>query len=247
MEKNKIMNKYYSNFYKKVGNDKDYVEFFTNYLKEFGLDFKKFQVDYRKDEDKKCIDKAKLLDNLREELGDCRRCDLYKTRTNIVFGVGNPCSKIMFIGEAPGEEEDLKGEPFVGRAGKLLDKMLESIGLSRKENVYIANVLKSRPPNNKISQCLDSIPKCLPFLLRQIEIISPKIICCLGSVAVNALLKKNEQITKIRGIFFDFNGIMLLPTYHPSYLLRNPIAKKEAWEDFKKLKIMLKRLEEEDV
>jgi uracil-DNA glycosylase family 4 len=238
------MNYYYTNFL--IEKNKDYIEFITGCLKELGLDIRKFLKNRYNNELSACKDKELLLNKLREELGDCKKCELYKTRTNIVFGVGNPCSKIMFIGEAPGEEEDLKGEPFVGRAGKLLDKMLESIGLSRKENVYIANVLKSRPPDNKISQCLDSIPKCLPFLLKQIEIIKPKIICCLGSVAFNSLLRKNEQITKVRGTFYEYNGIKVLPTYHPSYLLRNPIAKKEAWEDFKKLKIMLKRLEEEE-
>lgn len=239
------MNSYYNNFSSKLDN-KDYVDFFSDYLKEMGLDFKKFFKINMKRKNHDCEDKERLLRKLRDELGECTRCELYKTRTNIVFGVGNPCSKIMFIGEAPGEEEDLKGEPFVGRAGKLLDRMLESIGLSRHENVYIANVLKSRPPDNKISLCLDSIPKCLPFLLKQIEIISPKIICCLGSIATNALLKKNEQITKVRGTIFDYNGIILIPTYHPSYLLRNPMAKKEAWEDFKKIKLLLKRIEEEE-
>lgn len=239
------MNSYYNNFSSKLGN-KDYIDFFSNYLKEIGLDFKKFFKNKIDEGKHPCEDKEKLLDKLREELGECTRCELHKTRTNIVFGVGNPCSKIMFIGEAPGEEEDLKGEPFVGRAGKLLDRMLESIGLSRHENVYIANVLKSRPPDNKISLCLDSIPKCLPFLLKQIEIVSPKIICCLGSVSTTTLLKKNEPITKVRGTIHDYNGIILIPTYHPSYLLRNPIAKKEAWEDFKKIKLLLKRIEEEE-
>ncbi|MCX7769632.1 MAG: uracil-DNA glycosylase [Proteobacteria bacterium] len=239
------MKSYYNSFFSKLDN-KDYIDFFSNYLRDLGFDYRKFlKLDY-KSKQEPCKDKKLLLEKLREEIGDCKRCDLYKTRTNIVFGVGNPCSRIMFIGEAPGEEEDLRGEPFVGRAGRLLDKMLESIGLSRRENVYIANVLKSRPPDNKISLCPESIPKCLPFLLKQIEIISPKIICCLGSVAVNALLKQNEQITKIRGKIYDYNGITLIPTYHPSYLLRNPIAKKEAWEDFKKIKILLKRLEEEE-
>jgi len=244
MEKIATMSYYYTNFLNE--NNKDYIDFVTGCLKELGLDVRKFLKNRGSHESGACKDKELLLKQLREELGDCRRCELYKTRKNIVFGVGNPCSKIMFIGEAPGEEEDLKGEPFVGRAGKLLDKLLESIGLSRNENVYIANVLKSRPPDNKISQCLDSIPICLPFLLKQIEIIKPKIICCLGSVAFNSLLKRNEQITKVRGTFYEFNGIKLLPTYHPSYLLRNPIAKKEVWEDFKKLKIMLERLEEEE-
>ena len=191
-----------------------------------------------------CKDKFSLMEELKNELGDCKRCELHKTRTNIVFGVGNPCSDIMFVGEAPGEEEDLKGEPFVGRAGRLLDSMLASIGLSRDKNVYIANVLKSRPPENKISNHLESIPVCMPFLLKQIEIVNPKIICCLGAVAAQTLLKTKEPISKIRGNFYDFKGIKVLPTYHPSYLLRNPIAKKEAWEDFKKVIKMLNFLKE---
>jgi DNA polymerase len=239
------MKSYYSSFLSKLDN-KDYYEFFSNYLGELGFSLKRFLKGNLKGTNNSCENKDEQLKKLREELGECTRCELYKTRTNIVFGVGNPCSKIMFIGEAPGEEEDLKGEPFVGRAGRLLDKMLESIGLNRHENVYIANVLKSRPPDNKISLCPESIPKCLPFLLKQIEIMSPRIICCLGSVAATALLKKNEPITKIRGMIFDYNGITLIPTYHPSYLLRNPIAKKEAWEDFKKIKILLRRIEEEE-
>lgn len=238
------MKSYYTNFSSKL--DNDYIEFFTNYLSELGFSFRSFLRKDIKNKKNPCENKEKLLEKLRQEIGNCHRCELYKTRTNLVFGVGNPCSKIMFIGEAPGEEEDLKGEPFVGKAGRLLDKMLESIGLSRHENVYIANVLKSRPPDNKISLCPESIPKCLPFLLKQIEIISPKIICCLGSVATTALLKRNEPITKIRGTIFDYNGIILIPTYHPSYLLRNPLAKKEAWEDFKKIKFLLNELEEEE-
>lgn len=169
---------------------------------------------------------------------------MYKTRTNIVFGVGNPCSDIMFIGEAPGEEEDLKGEPFVGRAGKLLDNMLLTIGLSREKNIYIANVLKSRPPENKIANHLESIPVCMPFLKKQIEIVSPKIICCLGSIAAQAILNTKQPISKIRGHFHDVDGIKVLPTFHPSFLLRNPIAKKEAWEDLKKIKKMLDVLKE---
>lgn len=237
------MDKYYNSFFYENDN-KDMKEFFVEYLKSLGLSYERFILNRKisKNEDPPCLDKKELLNKLREEIGDCRRCELYKTRKNLVFGVGNPCTNIMFVGEAPGEEEDLKGEPFVGRAGRLLDRMLESIGLNREKNVYIANVLKSRPPENNISACADAIPKCLPFLMKQIEIVSPKIICCLGTVAAHAILQKKEPITKLRGIFHEWNGIKVLPTYHPSYLLRNPIAKKEAWEDFKKLKIMLESL-----
>jgi len=213
-------------------------------LGELGFNFRNFLNRKIKDSKNPCEDKEKLLKKLREEMGECTRCELHKTRTNLVFGVGNPCSKIMFIGEAPGEEEDLKGEPFVGKAGRLLDKMLESIGLSRHENVYIANVLKSRPPENKIINHMSSVDVCIPFLLKQIDIIKPKIIVCLGTIAAHSLLKIKDPITKIRGKFFMYNNIKVLTTYHPSYLLRNPIAKKEVWEDFKKIKEMLNRLRE---
>ncbi len=219
-----------------------YETLIKNYLKSLGFDYGKFVYPEQDDE---CGDKVLLMERLRQELGDCKRCELYKTRTNIVFGVGNPCSQIMFIGEAPGEEEDLKGEPFVGRAGRLLDSMLAAIGLSRNKNVYIANVLKSRPPENKISNHLESIPVCLPFLMRQIEIVSPKVICCLGSVAAQAVLNTKHPISKIRGHIHDMKGIKVLPTYHPSYLLRNPIAKQEAWEDLKKLKKMIDLFKED--
>lgn len=225
--------------------NKEYIKLVKNLLNSLDLSFQKITAKEREEPvENRCLEKTILLENLRKELGDCRRCELYKTRTNIVFGVGNPCSDIMFIGEAPGEEEDLKGEPFVGRAGRLLDNMLATIGLSRKENIYIANVLKSRPPENKISNHLESIPVCLPFLKRQIEIISPKIICCLGSIAAQAILETKQPISKIRGHFYDVNGIKVIPTYHPSFLLRNPIAKREAWEDLKKIKKMLNVLQE---
>lgn len=217
-----------------------------NYLKSLGFSYEKIASEKKDEPDLKiCIEKDLLMENLKKELGDCRRCELYKTRTNIVFGVGNPCSDVMFIGEAPGEEEDLKGEPFVGRAGKLLDNMLMTIGLSREKNIYIANVLKSRPPENKIANHLESIPVCLPFLMKQIEIVSPKVICCLGSVAAQAVLNTKQPISKIRGHFHDLGGIKVLPTYHPSFLLRNPIAKREAWEDLKKLKKMIDVLKED--
>lgn len=234
---------YYSTFLNDKGN-KAYTRFISNYLKTLGFSYNKFIVYLESLEKNVCKDKFSLMEELKNELGDCKRCELHKTRTNIVFGVGNPCSDIMFVGEAPGEEEDLKGEPFVGRAGRLLDSMLASIGLSRDKNVYIANVLKSRPPENKISNHLESIPVCMPFLLKQIEIVNPKIICCLGAVAAQTLLKTKEPISKIRGNFYDFRGMKVLPTYHPSYLLRNPIAKKEAWEDFKKVIKMLNFLKE---
>lgn len=193
-----------------------------------------------------CEDKEGLLLRLREEMGDCTRCRLHETRTKLVFGTGNPCTDVMFVGEAPGEDEDIKGEPFVGRAGRLLDLMIGSIGLSRKTNTYIANVLKSRPPGNKISDVPDCIPVCLPFLLEQIRIVSPRVICCLGATAAQTLLRTNTPITKLRGHFIEWDGgIKLLPTYHPSYLLRSPIAKRDVWDDMKKLRDMLQALKEE--
>lgn len=229
--------------------DKENETFFRSYLKSLGFAYDKFVLDNASFEKVNkegivCVNKEILMENLKKELGDCKRCPLYKTRNNIVFGVGNPCSDIMFIGEAPGEEEDLKGEPFVGRAGRLLDNMLATIGLSRDKNIYIANVLKSRPPENKIANHLDSIPICLPFLMKQIEIVSPKIICCLGAIASQTILKTNLPISKIRGHFHEWNGIKVLTTYHPSFLLRNPISKKEVWEDLKKLKKMIDVLKE---
>lgn len=243
-DKNNTINKNYSNFLDNI-DKKDYEKFLKSYLKSLGFSYNSLINNLENQESQDvCLDQTEQLKKLEEELGNCQRCELYKTRTNIVFGVGNPCADIMFIGEAPGEEEDLKGEPFVGRAGRLLDKILESIGLSRKENVYIANVLKSRPPENKIINHMSSVDVCIPFLLKQIDIIKPKIIVCLGTIAAHSLLKIKDPITKIRGKFFMYNNIKVLTTYHPSYLLRNPIAKKEVWEDFKKIKEMLNRLRE---
>lgn len=242
-DKNNTINKNYNNFLDNI-NKKDYENFLKSYLKSLGFSYDQLVSSKQTEIQDICYDKNELMKKLQEELGDCRRCDLYKRRTNIVFGVGNPCADIMFIGEAPGEEEDLKGEPFVGRAGRLLDKILESIGLSRKENIYIANVLKSRPPENKIINHMYAIDVCLPFLLKQIDIINPKLIVCLGTISAHSLLKIKDPITKIRGKFFLYKDIKVITTYHPSYLLRNPLAKKEVWEDFKKIKEMLNRLRE---
>lgn len=168
---------------------------------------------------------------------NCERCLLHKTRRNIVFGDGDPRAKLVFVGEAPGYDEDLQGLPFVGQAGKLLTKMIEAMGLSR-DSVYICNVLKCRPPENR-SPLPDEVTACKEYLLRQIEIISPKVICCLGRHAACALLETEDPISKIRGRQIDFNGTILVPTFHPAYLLRNPSAKKEAWEDLKKIKRIL--------
>ncbi|MGD9577659.1 MAG: uracil-DNA glycosylase family protein [Syntrophorhabdus sp.] len=168
----------------------------------------------------------------------CHRCDLDKTRRNVVFGEGSNKAKVMFIGEAPGVDEDIQGRPFVGRAGKLLDQLFEHIGL-RREDVYICNVLKCRPPNNRDPEESEIIA-CKDYLFSQIELIKPKIICTLGRHAYNTLMNVDERITKVRGIVKAFKGITLLPTYHPSFLLRNQDKIKEAWEDMEHLKQLLK-------
>jgi len=174
------------------------------------------------------------LDAIRAESFSCAACDLSKTRNNVVFGAGNPKAELMFIGEAPGMEEDLQGEPFVGRAGKLLTKIIESIGLKRGD-VYIANILKCRPPQNR-NPLPTEILTCEPLLKRQIEVIKPKIICALGKFAAQALLRSEEPISKLRGNFYNYHGAKLMPTYHPAYLLRNPGGKRDVWEDMKKIK-----------
>lgn len=168
----------------------------------------------------------------------CRKCNLANSRRNVVFGEGNDKAQLVFVGEAPGEEEDLQGRPFVGRAGKLLDQLIERIGL-RREDVYICNVLKCRPPNNRDPEEAE-IDACKPYLLSQLELIGPKVICTLGRHAYNTLFNVNERITRIRGVLQDYKGTMLLPTYHPSFLLRNQEKIKEAWEDMERLKQLLR-------
>ncbi|MFA4874157.1 MAG: uracil-DNA glycosylase [bacterium] len=178
-------------------------------------------------------EKAKALAELRVEMGDCKRCGLHKGRTHLVFGVGNPDARLMFVGEGPGQEEDLQGEPFVGAAGQLLTKIIEAMGL-RREDVYIANIVKSRPPNNRNPEP-DEVAACIPFLHRQIEIIAPRVIVCLGSVAMQNLLGTDEKISRLRGKFTEWRGIQVMPTYHPAFLLRNANMKKPVWEDMKKV------------
>ena len=173
------------------------------------------------------------LDRIREDIGDCTRCRLHKGRTKIVFGVGNPKAELMFVGEGPGRDEDIQGEPFVGRAGKLLTQMIEAMGL-RREDVYIANVVKCRPPENRLPE-KDEIAICSPFLMRQIDVIRPKVICCLGSCSAQTLLATTQGISRFRGEWFDFRGAKLIPTYHPAYLLRNPAAKSDVWKDLRKV------------
>lgn len=172
-----------------------------------------------------------------ENLGECTRCRLHKQRNKIVFGAGNPRAEIVFVGEGPGHDEDLQGLPFVGRAGKLLTQMIEAMGLERKD-VYICNVVKCRPPENRKPE-EDEVATCSPYLYRQLDVIAPKAIVCLGAVAAQTLLKTTDPISRFRGTWFDFRGTKLLPTYHPAYLLRNPAAKGEVWKDLQKVMALL--------
>ncbi len=172
------------------------------------------------------------LQQIREDIGDCERCKLSKHRKNIVFGSGNSKSKIVFVGEAPGADEDEQGLPFVGRAGKLLNQLIHEVGMKRSE-VYICNIVKCRPPGNRTPE-KDEIKSCKPFIIRQIGAVHPKLICCLGSPALRTMLPEiKEGITKIRGQLLDFHGIKLLPTFHPAYILRNPREGKAIRKDFK--------------
>jgi uracil-DNA glycosylase len=176
---------------------------------------------------------------IRDDLGaDCSRCKLHTLgRTQVVFGVGNPNADLMFVGEAPGADEDIQGEPFVGRAGQLLTKIIEAIGL-RREDVYIANVIKCRPPGNRNPEP-DEVEQCEPFLFRQIDTVKPKVIVALGKFAAQCLLRSNDPITRIRGREFKYRDAILIPTYHPAYLLRTPSAKREVWEDMKRVRAIL--------
>jgi uracil-DNA glycosylase len=178
------------------------------------------------------IDGDTLL-KIREDIGDCRRCKLHKTRHTIVFADGNPKAELVFVGEGPGHDEDMQGLPFVGRAGKLLTQMIEAMGLQRKD-VYICNVVKCRPPENRLPE-KDEIAECSPFLLRQLDTVNPKVIVCLGACAAQTLLETNRGISHFRGQWLDFRGKKLIATYHPAYLLRNPNAKGEVWNDLKKV------------
>lgn len=177
------------------------------------------------------------LEIIRADIGDCTRCKLHPHRTHIVYGEGNPRAALMFVGEGPGADEDVTGRPFVGRAGQLLDQMIEAIGLKR-EDVYISNVVKCRPPLNREPEP-DEVATCEPFLYRQINVIKPKLVVALGGVATKTLLRTKAPISKLRGRFFDFRGTKLLPTFHPAFLLRSPNMKKEAWEDLKKVRDFL--------
>ena len=184
--------------------------------------------------------KGETLDDIRRDLGDCRRCKLWSTRTNLVFGEGDPNAALMFVGEGPGADEDASGRPFIGRAGQLLTKMIEAIDMKR-EDVFIANVVKSRPPENRAPE-KDESDACIPFLFRQINAIRPKLIVALGNPAMQSLLNTKEGITRMRGKLVDYpriDGIKVIPTFHPAYLLRSPDKKKEAWEDMKRVRDFL--------
>jgi uracil-DNA glycosylase family 4 len=170
---------------------------------------------------------------IREDIGDCQRCRLGKTRKHIVFADGNPKAELVFVGEGPGADEDASGVPFVGRAGKLLTQMIEAMGLQRKD-VYICNVVKCRPPGNRPPEP-DEVTTCSPFLVRQLEVINPKVIVALGATAAKTLLETETGISKFRGQWLDFRGKKLMATYHPAYLLRNPPAKGEVWKDLQKV------------
>jgi len=174
-------------------------------------------------------DAVAALRAIREDIGDCTRCGLSRGRKNIVFGVGNPKADIMFIGEGPGADEDEQGEPFVGRAGQLLNNMIAAMGI-RREDVYIANVVKCRPPQNRAPE-RDEIETCSPFLMRQVDVVRPKIIVALGATAAKTLLGISDSMASLRGRLYDFRGTKLAVTYHPAFLLRDPRQKKEAWKD----------------
>jgi DNA polymerase len=185
------------------------------------------------------VTSSHVLAVLKTEIGpDCRRCKLQGLgRKQVVFGVGNPDADLMFVGEAPGADEDEQGEPFVGRAGQLLTKIIEAIGLKRAD-VYIANIIKCRPPGNRNPEP-DEVEQCEPFLFRQVEAIKPRVIVALGKFAAQSLLRTTEPITRLRGRSFNYRGATLIPTFHPAYLLRNPASKREVWEDMKKVRAIL--------
>jgi len=185
------------------------------------------------------IETTETLTEIRTDLGECRRCPLCESRKNIVFGVGSQKAPVLFVGEAPGRDEDIQGEPFVGEAGQLLTKMIIAMGYERSE-VYICNLLKCRPPGNR-DPLPDEIAQCSPFLLRQVKAIAPKAIVALGTFSAQTLLGSKEPISRLRGRFHDYHGIPLMPTFHPAYLLRSPEKKREVWADLQQvMKLLVK-------
>lgn len=181
------------------------------------------------------------LSALQEKVCSCARCNLCFERNNTVFGVGNPDAELLFVGEAPGENEDLQGEPFVGRAGQLLDLYLNGIGLDRKENIYIANILKCRPPQNRDPNS-EEMDACIPYLRELVKIMRPKIIICLGRIAAQRLICPDFRVTQEHGIFFEKGSTLIMGTFHPAALLRDPRKKGDCFEDFLKLQDKIKEL-----
>jgi DNA polymerase len=183
--------------------------------------------------------RLETLEMVRADIGDCTRCKLHRLgRSQVVFGVGNPSADLMLIGEAPGHDEDVQGIPFVGRAGQLLTKIIEAIGLSRDE-VYIANVIKCRPPENRNPEP-DEVETCEPFLFRQVQIIKPKVVVALGSFAARTLLRTTDPISKLRGRFYRYGDAALIATFHPAFLLRSPDRKRDVWDDMKMVRALLR-------
>jgi uracil-DNA glycosylase family 4 len=209
-----------------ISDFKSYLE----YLKGMGIHF---LLRSERKVDKPNSSPMVTLAEIQKELGDCKKCKLHRARKTIVFGEGNEKARLMFIGEGPGYDEDVQGRPFVGRAGQLLTKIIQSINLLREE-VYITNIVKCRPPQNRNPE-QDEIQSCHPFLMKQIHAIQPKIICALGTFSAQTLLKTDTKITSLRGKFYDLERIKVIPTYHPAFLLRNPERKREVWEDMKKI------------
>ena len=181
--------------------------------------------------------RPETLEEVRSDLGACVRCKLHAGRTKIVFGVGSPTADLVFVGEAPGQDEDRQGIPFVGRAGQLLTRIIAAIGLSREE-VYIANVIKCRPPRNRNPEP-DEVAACEPFLFRQLDVIRPRVVVALGGFAIRTLLRTDEAVSRLRGRVFDYRGAKLVPTFHPAYLLRSPERKRDVWEDMKRVRALL--------
>jgi len=222
---------------------RELVRDFRNYFEYLaGLGLKGWPRVTIKAEEYQPVAVVETLEDIRRDLGDCTRCPLHRGRTHLVFGEGNPRAELMFVGEAPGEDEDRQGRPFVGRSGQLLTDIIVKGLKMRREDVYIANVVKCRPPKNR-----DPLPEeaqtCLPFLHRQIRAVRPKVICALGKVAANYLLETTEPLSKLRRRFHDLEGIPVMPTYHPSFLLRQPEMKREAWED---VKLIIARLRQDN-
>ena len=186
---------------------------------------------------------GETFEDIRNDIGECLRCPLHQSRTRIVHSEGNSNARLMFVGEAPGADEDASGRPFVGRAGQLLNKIIEAIGMKR-EDVFIGNVNRCRPPQNR-TPTGEEAATCKPFLLREIALLRPEVIVVLGNTAMKNLLDTKEGITKLRGNFMDYKGIKVMPTFHPAYLLRDPSKKRETWEDMKKVREYLQKAKAE--